>query len=106
MIVIPHLFMDISHILLTKCQATYITGWAAAAAMHDEMAVAMVAAAVIEPHKGRQWGGLRKISEFTGFWGALRYSHAQNFGPRYTPKTEISGRITKFCFELSLLGVA
>ena len=75
--------MDISHILLTKCQATYITGWAAAAGMHDEMAVAMVAAAVIEPHKGRQWGGLRKTLEFTGFWGALRYSHAQNFGPRY-----------------------
>ena len=52
-------------------------------ARYSKMAVAMVAAAVIEPHKGRQWGGLRKISEFTGFWGALRYSYAQNFWPRY-----------------------
>ena len=90
--------MDISHILLTKCQATYITGWAAAAAaMHDGMAVAMVAAAVIEPHKGRQWGGLRK----------QKFRNLQDFGVRYvTPTHRIVGCVTKFCFELSLLGVA
>ena len=64
------------------------------------MAVAMVVAAVAELIKAAK-GGLQKFPEFTGFWGALRYSHAQNFEPRYAPKTEL-GRVTKFCFELIL----
>ena len=59
------------------------------------MAVAMVAAAVAELIKAAN-GGLRKFSEFTGFWGALRYSHAQNFEPRYAPKTEFRAALRNF----------
>ena len=94
--------MDISHILLTKRQATYITGWAAAAAMHDEMAVAMVAAAVIEPHKGRQWGGLRKNFGIYRILGCVTLLPRTEFWATLPAKNRNFGRVTKFYFELSL----